>query len=130
MYGQQSKTDKEQIGDLKFRVERVIAMAQQKKGAKLTEDEKETLMRGEMSRTVTVPGWFSDSSVPVIQLTPEQAAKVKVPDEERGKIVQALQTKYKQNPNNPLFAPTEDNVRRLYLQARSRSAPLIPPAKP
>ena len=130
VYGQQSKTDKEQIGDLKFRVERVIAMAQQKKGAKLTEDEKETLMRGEMSRTVTVPGWFSDSSVPVIQLTPEQAAKVKVPDEERGKIVQALQTKYKQNPNNPLFAPTEDNVRRLYLQARSRSAPLIPPAKP
>lgn len=130
-YQPRSQLEKEQLGDLKYRVERLIAAAQTKKGGKLGEDEKEQLMRDEMARTVKVdPGWLSSNKdVPVIRLQGDQVQQVIVPDDERAKIVTALQTKYKQNPNNPLYAPTPENVRRLYLLAKSRSAPLIPPAK-
>lgn len=130
-YSPKTTEEKQQLGDLKYRVERLISAAQMKKGGKLNEDEKEVLMRGEMARTVTVdPGFFSSNKdVPVIRLQGGQVEQVVVPEDEHAKIVSALQAKYKTNPNNPQYAPTPENVRRLYLLAKSRSAPLIPPAK-
>lgn len=130
-YAPKGEEEKAQLGDLKFRTERLIAAAQAKKGSKLTEGEKEEVLRQEFGRTVTVdPGWFStNQEVPVIRLDGKQARRVVVPVDDRAKIVQALQTRYKANPNNPLFAPTEENVRRLYLLNKSRAANLIPPAK-
>lgn len=122
---------KRQLGELKFRVEQLIDQAQGAKKAPLERQEKMELMRQEMARQVAVPTWFGLGSkqVPVIQLTPDQAASVAVPLGDRAQIVEALRLMSQRQPNNPAFAPTEDNVRRLYLLRQSPAAGLIPPAK-
>lgn len=113
------------LGNLQYRVEQMIDATQRQTGKTLTREEKMTLMRTEMARTVTVGGFFSDDKVPVIQLTPEQLRKVVVPAQDRAQIVEALQAKYREDPTNPAYAPTDENVRRLYLSNRSRAAGLI-----
>lgn len=128
-YNAKSAEKKRQLGDLKYRVEQIIDMAQRQKGKELTREEKGELMKGEMARTVTVGGFFSDDTVPVIQLTPEQVRKVVVPTADRQQILDALKTMYQRDPKNPLYAPTDDNVRRLYLTNKSRAAALIPAQK-
>lgn len=122
-----SATDREALGSLKYRVETLIDVAQSKKGSALSRSEKEELIRGEMTRTVTVdPGMFSRNvDKPVIALTPEQAKRVVVPNTDRQQIVAALKSMYASQPNNPLYAPTEANVRRLYLTNKSRAGTLI-----
>ena len=76
-----------------------------------------------------MPGFFSNSQVPVIQLNADDAARVVVPPTDRAQIAQALQTMYANDPKNPAYAPTEANMRRLYLMRQSRAAALIPAAK-
>lgn len=122
-----SEEERAQLGALKYRIERLIDTAQQAKKDKLTVSEKETLVREEMSRQVTVdPGLFSSTHrVPVIGLSPAQAATVVVPKGERAKIVDALKAMYARDPENPEFAPTEQNVRRAYLRAQSKAGALI-----
>ncbi len=118
---------KKALGELQFRVEQLIDIAQQSKKQALTREEKMALMQGELARQVTVnPGWFSFSKqVPVIQLSPDDARRVVVPDVEKAKISEALKAMYATDPKNPDYAPTEDNVRRLYLARQSRAAGLI-----
>lgn len=130
-FAAKSEDDKRKLGELQYRVENLIGMAQSSKKAPLTREEKMELMRQELVRTVNVPTWFGASSdtVPVIQLTPDQAAKVAVPAADRAKIVEALKVMAARQPSNPAFAPTEDNVRRLYLRAQSPAAGLIPASK-
>lgn len=128
-YDAKTSEQKEQLGDLKYRVEQIIDLAQRQKGKELTREEKGELMRQEMARTVTVSGFFSNDTVPVIQLSGEQAKNVVVPTTDRQQILAALKTMYDQDPKNPLYAPTEDNVRRLFLTNKSRAAALIPAPK-
>ena len=113
-----SEDQKRALGTLKYRIEQMIDIKQQEIKRPLARQEKMDLMRQEMSRTVTVnPGIFSyNKTMPVVQLTKDQMTKVIVPDEERSKIVEALKEMYSQYPDNPSFAPTEDNVRRLYVR--------------
>jgi hypothetical protein len=87
------------------------------------------LVRAEMAKTVTVNGWLSDPSVPVIALTPRQAGNVIVPPADRRQILDALAQGRARNPSDPRFAPTPENIRRLYLQGRSPAGALIPDAK-
>lgn len=126
-----SEDDKRALGELKYRVESLIDMAQRNKKAPLTREEKQEVMRQEMARKVSVDNswWFGSTQVPVIQMTPDQASRVVVPSGERAKIVDALRTMYQKNPNNPAYAPTEENVRRLYLRGQSPAAGLIPNAR-
>lgn len=134
-------SDKELVGTLKYRVERVLGMAQAAKGKKLTEEEKESVMRQELSHQVILAnrvlgtgnireGWWNylnnASRMPVILLQPDQAQRVFVPKEDREKISEALATMYKRDPKNPAYAPTESNMRRLYLMRQSRAGALIP----
>jgi len=114
-----------QLGQLKYRVETLIDQAQRTKGGTLTRVEKEELLRGEMARTVTVDGFFSNDTVPVIQLNRAQADRVMVPAADKNLISAALRQMNEQDPGNPAYAPTEANVRRLYLQGRSQAASLI-----
>lgn len=126
-YNANSPTKKQQLGELKYRLEQMIDAAQRTKKATLTREEKAELMRSEMARVVTVnPGWWvGDRVVPVIQLRPEEVANVVVPQADKAKISEALRTMYVKDPKNPEYAPTDDNVRRLYLTQRSRAAALI-----
>ena len=121
--------EKARLGTLKYRIEALIDYAQQTKKSPLTREETEQLVRGEMARTVTVDGtWMQfgrDSEVPVISLSPEQLSRVIVPAGERPKIAAALQEMYRQDPSNPLYAPTDANVRRLYVMGRSRAGALV-----
>ena len=130
-FNAKTPSEKRALGDLKYRVEQMIDMAQRNKGKELTREEKGKLMEIEMARKVTVDSnlIMTDPEVPVIQLTPEQVKKVKVPAGDRAQIVKALQTMYERDPTNPMFAPTEENVRREYLLQRSPAARLIPSAK-
>jgi len=128
-FNDKSPDKKRQLGELQFRVEQLINTAQVSKKQALTRDEKMTLMQGELARQVTVPGFFSNSQVPVIQLNADDAARVVVPPTDRAQIAQALQTMYANDPKNPAYAPTEANMRRLYLMRQSRAAALIPAAK-
>jgi hypothetical protein len=129
-FAAKSEDDKKALGELKYRVEQMINSAQQVKKQPLTRDEKTELMRQEMARTVTVKGFFSNTDTPVIALKPDQLAKVAVPDADRAQIATALQTMYAKDQSNPLYAPTEDNMRRLYLMNKSRAARLINAPKP
>lgn len=122
-----SEDHKRMLGTLQYRVEQLIDQAQGAKRGPLDRQEKMELMRQEMARTVAVPTWFgmSSDSVPVIQLNKDQAGSVKVPAADRQQIVQALKAMNAQQPNNPAFAPTEDNIRRLYLRKASPAGRLI-----
>jgi hypothetical protein len=128
-YNAKTPDKKRQLGELQFRVEQLINSAQQAKKGALTRDEKMALMQGELARTVTVNGFFGNSTTPVIQLNADAAKKVIVPTADRAQIAEALRTMAARDPQNPAYAPTEDNMRRLYLMNRSRAAALIPPAK-
>lgn len=112
-----SEDDKRALGTLQFRVEQLIDSEQAKAGKPLDRQAKADLMRKELARAVTVDGgWFGrDKQVPVIGLSANQAQSVVIPDADRRQIVAALRANYQQNPNNPAYAPTEANVRRLYL---------------
>lgn len=122
---------KRALGELKYRVETLIDTAQQAGKKPLSRDEKVTLMRTEMARTVTVDGGiFSRAKeVPVVQLTPAQLRDVQVPDADRAQIVAALKRKYDATKSNA-YAPTEENVRRVFITQRSRAAAALVPPEP
>lgn len=113
------------LGDVKLRIERLIDRAQQAKKAPLTREEKRALIDGEMARTVKVKGWFSDSTKPVIALTGKDVEKVEVPKSDAAAITKALQRAYEQT-KDPNDAPTEANVRRIYLRSKSLAAESLP----
>jgi hypothetical protein len=92
----------------------------------LTRDEKLTLMRDELARTVTTSGWFSNSEVPVIALKADDVRNVVVPQADRRQIAEQMQEMARQYPNDPRFKPTEDNLKRWYLRGKSSAAGLIP----
>lgn len=121
-----------ELGELQFRVEQLINIAQQAKKQPLTRDEKMALMQGELARQVTVDNglFMPNERKPIIQLTTEEAYRVVVPAAERAKIIDAMKAMYAQDPKNPDYAPTEDNLRRIYLARQSKATGLIAPSLP
>jgi hypothetical protein len=124
-----SEDHKRTLGTLQYRVEQMIDAQQTSLKRQLTREEKTQLMTTEMSKKVAVGGWFGSTDMPVIQLNADQSAKVVIPSADKAKVADALRTMYQKNPGNPKFAPTEENMRRLYLQNKSRAASLIPNAQ-
>lgn len=125
-FAAKNESQKADLGALKFRVEQMIASAQQGGKKVLSRDEKLTLMRQEMARTVTVDGfWSSAKEVPVIALKPEDIKDVVVPATDRREIAQSMQRMAQQFPGDVRFQPTEDNLRRWYLKGKSSAAGLI-----
>jgi hypothetical protein len=118
---------KEQLGELKYRVEQRIAAVQQSTGKPMARNEKMDLMRQEMARTVTVSGWFSNSEVPVIGLTSKQVESVVIPQGDRRQLAEAMQILYKRT-GAKVYEPTDDNLRRFYLLSKSPAGGLVAPA--
>jgi len=118
---------KRALGTLKYRVEQLIDVQQRQAGKPLDRQSKMDLMRQEMAKTVVVnPGMFSfNKEVPVIQLTADQLKDVVIPATERVKIAEALRMAHDRDPTNPLFAPTDENMRRAYVRAKSIAGKLI-----
>lgn len=124
----QSEAQKDLLITVQNRLETLISQEQKAKGRAMTREEKDKLIQTEMAKQVMVSGWFSNSSVPVLQLAPSQLRSVIVPTQDRQQIAEALRQKYQQT-GNQMYAPTEDNVRRLYLANKSRAGALIPDAR-
>lgn len=123
-----SENMKGALGELKFRTEQLIDLAQRNKKGPLTRDEKFELINQEITRTVTIPGFFGGTTKPVILLKPEEVAKIQVPVAERKQIAEAMRVQFEKT-RDPAFAPSETNLRRWYLRVKSPSAGLIPDAK-
>jgi hypothetical protein len=120
---------KRQLGELQFRVEQVIDRAQQAKKAPLTREEKMTIMRSELANTVTVDSfWSSPKQVPVISLRQDDLANVEVPESDKAQIAEALRTMFERT-RSPMYAPTEQNMRRLYLTQKSKAAASLLPTE-
>ena len=122
-----SEDHKRALGTLKYRIEQMVDLQQRDLKRPLDRQEKMNLMRQEMAKTVTVdPGWYrSNQAIPVVQLTTDQLKNVTVPQADRASISEALKTMNARDPNNPLYFPTEDNVRRLYVKKISPAGGLI-----
>lgn len=127
-FANKSEDEKAALGGLKYRMEQMIDATQRRTGKAMNRAEKLTMMREEMAKTVSVDsGWFGrDKDVPVIALTPEQVRGVTVPADARRAIAASMKQMAQEYPNDPRFAPTEDNLRRWYLRGKSSAATLIP----
>lgn len=123
-YRANTEDKKRELGYLKSRVESVIDVEQQSRKRELTREEKRKLMQEELAKTVTVDGFFTNSNKPVIQLKPEEVTKVVVPDDQRSVLVDEMKRLYSIG-NNPMYAPTEANLKRYYLLKRSPAANFI-----
>lgn len=120
-----SEDKKRALGTLQFRVEHLID-GQQQGGAELTREQKMDLMKKEMAKEVIVDGglFSRERSVPVIALNPDQIGDVVIPQADRSTIARKMAERYQRN-QDPMFAPTEDNLRYWYLMSKSQSANLI-----
>jgi hypothetical protein len=126
-FEKKSDEEKAALGEVKYRVEQLIYQAQQSKKAPLTRAEKTELMTQELARTVKVDGgWFSSNKdVPVVGLNKDDIKDVIVPQAARAQIADAMKQMFTRT-QNPLYAPTDTNMRRFYLMSKSRAANLLP----
>lgn len=122
-YGASTPAQKSALGDLKFRVERLIDIRQRQGGKTLTRQEKADLMTQEMTRKVTVDAgfWSAERQVPVVQLGTKDLANIVVPAAERPALASEMQQLYAIG-QNPLYAPTEINLKRYLATKKSANA--------
>lgn len=125
-----SENEKRALGMLHYRVEQVIQAEQRKLGKPLQREAKMDLMRKEMANTVMVDNtWpFSNENKPVIALTPDDVRNVEIPKADRTRLTALLQKGYTAT-KNPAYAPTEDNLRMLYLREKSPAGALVQDGK-
>jgi hypothetical protein len=116
---------KAMLGNLKVRVDSMLTQRAQQLRRPLTPDEKTQLMREETAKEVTLGQtfWRGESTKPAAVLTPADAARVVVPPADRTRLLSDLQKAYNAT-GLPEYAPTQDNLRRLYLKEVSPLAGL------
>lgn len=122
---------KANLGELKFRIEGVVASEQQRLKKVFNRTEKMDLMRKEMAQQVLLDSpWYSPSKgpQPAISLSREDVQKVIVPPEHRAVIEAQMLRKFNETGADE-YRPTPDNVRRFYLRSRTRAADLFLPPK-
>ena len=116
-----STSEKAELGNLHNNINSKLEEAAKASRRPLTREEKETIMRTEMAKTVTIDGFFSNSTKPILQLSDKQKREdVIVPNADRSQIIQQMRLKYEQT-KRPEFAPTEENVRFWYLVNKSEA---------
>ena len=120
-YDSKKSTDeKAELGILHNNINAKLEEAAKSVRRPLTREEKDTIMRTEMAKTVTVNGFFSNTTKPIAQLTNKDKADVIVPKDDRLLIIEQMRLKYEQT-KLLVFAPTEENVRFWYLQNKQGS---------
>ena len=106
---------KEVLGLLQSRVDMMLEDAAKKKRQPLSKEEKAAIMKDAMKQEVEIDGFFFNSTKPALTLTPAEEAKVIVPAGERKIIVETLRELYNTNKSAE-YAPTEENIRKLYIR--------------
>jgi hypothetical protein len=110
-----STSEKAELGNLHNNINSKLEEAAKSVRRPLTREEKDTIMRTEMAKKVTLDGFFTNSTKPIAQLSEKDKANVIVPNAERTLIIEQMRLKYEQT-KLPVFAPTEDNVKFWYLE--------------
>jgi hypothetical protein len=110
-----STAEKAELGNLHNNINSKLEEAAKSVRRPLTREEKDTIMRTEMAKKVTLDGFFTNSTKPIAQLSEKDKANVIVPNAERTLIIEQMRLKYEQT-KLPVFAPTEENVKFWYLE--------------
>lgn len=110
-----STSEKAELGNLHNNINSKLEEAAKSVRRPLTREEKDTIMRTEMAKKVTLDGFFTNSTKPIAQLSEKDKANVIVPNAERTLIIEQMRLKYEQT-KLPVFAPTEENVKFWYLE--------------
>lgn len=110
-----STSEKAELGNLHNNINSKLEEAAKSVRRPLTREEKDTIMRTEMAKKVTLDGFFTNSTKPIAQLSEKDKANVIVPNTERTLIIEQMRLKYEQT-KLPVFAPTEENVKFWYLE--------------
>jgi hypothetical protein len=113
-----SSESKAMLGNLKNRVDVMLQSRAQELRRPLTTEEKTDLFKSEAAKTVTVDGWIWNNDKTAMTLTPKEAAKVVIPPERKAKLVADMQAAYAKT-GDPDFAPTQENLARIYLKGVS-----------
>ena len=111
------ENDRNKVGALKFHVLQALEIEQNspaRAGKPMTNQEKFEFIKKEAGKKISVETWYGSNTKPALALLPGD--KVVIPAPERAAITRDMQAKYKQNPNNPRYAPTEANIRYWYLK--------------
>lgn len=112
-----STNEKAELGILHNNINAKLEEAAKSVRRPLTREEKEQIMRTEMAKTVTINGFFTNTTKPIAQLSDKDKADVIVPKADRLQIIEQMKLKYEQT-KLPVFEPTEENVRFWYLQSK------------
>lgn len=115
-----STSEKAELGNLHNNINSKLEEAAKSVRRPLTREEKDTIMRTEMAKKVTLDGFFTNSTKPIAQLSEKDKANVIVPNTERTLIIEQMRLKYEQT-KLPVFAPTEENVKFWYLVNKSEA---------
>lgn len=135
--GAKSPTQKTAVIELRNRVETVLAAEEAEKKRRLTRVEKDEVMKREIAAQVTVqPEPFLgvrigfDRKIPIINLKPEELARVVVPQPDIQRIRAKMAERYAK-VQDPRFADTPDNVRYWYMMEKSsKSTPAVGNGQP
>lgn len=121
-FGEKASTKSQAIAArAKMDIEQIIAAREKSTGKTTSRDERRTIARQAMASTVMLDRSFGfDVEVRASLVDPDEIKNVIVPQNLKPLIAQSLEAGYRKAPNNPLYAPTEENMARMYLQYRMR----------
>lgn len=115
-----TEDEKQQLGYVHSKVNEAIQARQAQSRLPLQPEEKEAIMREVMAITVKkgMP-WYKfggTQNVPAVMVSPDD--DVIVPDADRTEISKRLKKFNAEQPENPLYEPTERNIRYWYVQGK------------
>lgn len=124
-----SQNEKDRLGDLKARIDLLIEKEAKDTHKPVSKERKTEIMRDAMNNQAKVDSgaWYkANPSMPLATMSEAEIKKIDwstvvVPQTERTKIVEALETKYKQT-QDPRYKPTEDNIKTLFVMNKSPAA--------
>lgn len=113
--------DKAVVARVRMDVEQIITERERSAGKPLTREERVGVMRKALAAEVTLKRkWRDDVLVRAALVADDALGEVVIPDSERPLLAEALAAGYRRDPGNPMYAPTQENMARLYLQGRMR----------
>lgn len=108
------------LAQVRMDVETIITEREAKSGPLPREERKNIMRRALAAQVLLDRTWGSDVPVSAALVSQDELENVIVPDTEKPLIAEALATLYSRDPANPLYAPTKENMARMYLQRRMR----------
>lgn len=121
--GLRGKDDNAKAVQAKVRmdVEAIITEREAALGKPLPREERKAIMRRALASEVMLDRWWgTDVPVSAALVAEDELENVIIPQDQKPLIAEALAAGYEKDPGNPLFAPTPQNMARMYLQRRMR----------